>query len=385
MAVSGERIQWRNLIAASAAVCVFSFSMGEMYPLLSLKMEGWGTEPWVIGLNSAMSPIGILVAGLFISKLAHAFGPKRVAMWMAFATALVLLSYPTLPSLPAWFALRFLQGACVATLFALSEAWVVRFAHGQYRARVTAIYAAVISASFGLGAGVLGITGIEGYLPFVVGATVILCAIPLIAMVQDDETLDEESHVSFFEFLPKAPMLLFAIAVHAIFDGAMIGFFAVYAVSHGYSIPMAALTVTAMALGNVVLQLPLGWLADRTSKRVVMAGCFVVCGGGMLVIQPLMDTIWIWPVLPVLGAAAFGIYSIGLAMLGDRFTGSDLVAGTTAFSSMWGLGALAGSVLAGVAMDVFGPEGLPLSMFGVFLLYVLALVVFGMRQRNSLA
>ena len=46
---------------------------------------------------------------------------------------------------------------------------------------------------------------------------------------------------------------------------------------------------------------------------------------------------------------------------------------------------LAGSVLAGVAMDVFGPEGLPLSMFGVFMLYVLALVVFGMRQRNSLA
>ena len=105
----------------------------------------------------------------------------------------------------------------------------------------------------------------------------------------------------------------------------------------------------------------------------------------MLVIQPLMDTIWIWPVLPVLGAAAFGIYSIGLAMLGDRFTGSDLVAGTTAFSSMWGLGALAGSVLAGVAMDVFGPEGLPLSMFGVFLLYGAALAAFGMRQRNALA
>lgn len=383
--MTGERNQWRNLIAASAAVCVFSFSMGEMYPLLALKMEGWGTPPWVIGLNSAMSPIGILVAGFFISKLAHAFGPKRVAMAMAFCTGLVLLSYPTLPYLPAWFALRFLQGACVATLFSLSEAWVVRFAHGQYRARVTAVYAAVISGSFGLGAGVLSFTGIEGYLPFAVGALVIFCAIPLIALVQDDEVLDEESHISFFGFAPKAPMLLFAIAVHAIFDGAMIGFFSVYAVAHGYSIPMAALTVTAMALGNVVLQLPLGWLADHTSKRAVMAGCFLVCGGGMLVIEPLMDTIWIWPVLPILGAAGFGIYSVGLAMLGDRFTGSDLVAGTTAFSSMWGLGALAGSVLTGVSMDLFGPEGLPLSMFGVFMVYVVVLAAFGLRQKRVAA
>ncbi|MDP4823377.1 MAG: MFS transporter [Aestuariivirgaceae bacterium] len=383
--MSGQANQWRNLIAASAAVCVFSFSMGEMYPLLALKMEGWGTAPWVIGLNSAMSPIGILVAGLFISKLAHAFGPKRVAMVMALATGLILLCYPTLPSLPAWFALRFLQGACVATLFSLSEAWVVRFAHGQYRARVTAVYAAVISGSFGLGAGVLGFTGIEGYLPFMVGALVIFCAIPLIALVQDDEVLDEESHISFFRFAPKAPMLLFAIAVHAIFDGAMIGFFAVYAVSHGYGIALAAWTVTALALGNVVLQLPLGWLADHMSKRAVMAGCFVVCGGGMLVIEPLMDTVWIWPMLAVLGAAGFGIYSVGLAMLGDRFTGSDLVAGTTAFSSMWGLGALAGSVLAGVAMDMIGPEGLPLSMFGVFMVYLLALAVFGLRQRRVVA
>src|ERR1700754_2448456 len=59
-----DAINWRTLIAACAAVCVFAFSLGEIFPLLSLNMESWGTSAHVIGLNSAMAPVGILLAGL---------------------------------------------------------------------------------------------------------------------------------------------------------------------------------------------------------------------------------------------------------------------------------------------------------------------------------
>lgn len=64
-----DTINWRNLIAACAAVCVFAFSLGEMFPLLSLNMESWGVSETLIGLNTAMAPIGILIAGLIIPRL----------------------------------------------------------------------------------------------------------------------------------------------------------------------------------------------------------------------------------------------------------------------------------------------------------------------------
>src|SRR6185369_15951292 len=48
-----DKIQWRNLIAAFAAVCVFSFSLGEIFPLLSLNMEQQGVSPRTIGFNAA--------------------------------------------------------------------------------------------------------------------------------------------------------------------------------------------------------------------------------------------------------------------------------------------------------------------------------------------
>ena len=136
-----ESISWRNLIAACAAVCVFAFSLGEIFPLLSLNMEADGVSPRMIGFNTAMAPIGILVAGLFIPRLSHAFGAKRVALFMAFATGAIFILYPLLDWLPAWFLLRFTQGMTVATLFALSEAWVLQSATGKWRGLIIGAYA----------------------------------------------------------------------------------------------------------------------------------------------------------------------------------------------------------------------------------------------------
>jgi MFS family permease len=383
--VRNENVNWRNLIAACAAVCVFAFSLGEMFPLLSLSMESRGISARVIGLNNAMAPIGILVAGMFIPKLSHSFGAKPVALFMAFATAGIFLLYPTFPTLVAWFPLRFMQGITVATLFALSEAWVIANAKGSLRGLIVGVYATCISATFGIGAGVISSVGIEGYLPFAIGALVlILAALPMSAL---DASAEEEhdEHVSILAFFPKAPLLLAAIYVHAIFDGGMLGFLSVYGVRSGMSVESAALLLTVLAFGNVVFQVPIGWVSDRTSKNRIMLACFVLCCIGLVLLPysieaqialPLFfepDTIelkLVWPLLLALGASGFGIYTVGLAQLGDRFKGPDLIAGTAAFSTVWGLGALTGSVVSGFAMDQFGPNGFPTALLIIFVTYL---------------
>ncbi len=62
----------------------------------------------------------------------------------------------------------------------------------------------------------------------------------------------------------------------------------------------------------------------------------------------------------VWGAIAFGIYTIALVELGDRFSGALLLAGNGAFGMMWGIGGIFGPPVAGAAMDLIGPEGLPI-------------------------
>ena len=52
--------------------------------------------------------------------------------------------------------------------------------------------------------------------------------------------------------------------------------------------------------------------------------------------------------------------------LGARFSGALLLAGNSAFGVMWGIGGIVGPSIAGITMDLAGPEGLPLTLGVLF-------------------
>jgi hypothetical protein len=63
-----------NLFAATAAITVFGFTLGLMFPLLSLIMEAKGVSSDVIGYNAAMQPLGIMLAVFMIPPVVRRFG-----------------------------------------------------------------------------------------------------------------------------------------------------------------------------------------------------------------------------------------------------------------------------------------------------------------------
>ena len=191
----------------------------------------------------------------------------------------------------------------------------------------------------------------------------------------DDEEVDsaDETALSVFSFARKAPILLIAVAMFAVLDAANLSFLPVYAVKKGFDQEAAALALTAFVVGNTVLQFPIGWCADHFNKRAVMAACAVLAGASSFLVPFVFGTWALWPVLTVMGATAAGIYTVALAELGERFSGHELVTGTASFSTMWGFGALAGSLAAGWSIAAFGPDGLPFTMAAVFLIFILSI------------
>jgi MFS family permease len=280
----------RNLVAACSAITVFGFSFGMSYPLMSLILESRGVSSDMIGINSAMMPLGILLFSPVIPVAARRIGARNVAIAAAVVTALVMVSYKAFDSLAAWFVIRLVQGMSMSVLFVLSEAWIVGSAGDRNRGKVVAIYACVLSASFGAGPLMLSFIGIEGWTPFALGAGVIaIGTIPLFFIREDAESAPEETHPSgVFDFAPKAPMLLFAVASFSVFDAATLSLFPVYAIQNGLDIATSANILTALILGNMVLQIPVGWLADRFPHRWVLAGCSLTTSVTLLV--ALADT-----------------------------------------------------------------------------------------------
>ena len=367
---------WRNVIAAIAAITVFGFALGQMFPLLSLLLESRGYSDDVIGLNAAMSPAGILLASVVIPPLARRFGARNLALSAAFASALIIIGYKLFPSLGAWFVLRLLQGTTISTLFVLSEVWIVRYASGRHRGKIVSAYASVLAASFGAGPALIAWIGIEGWRPFIIGAAVLIAAMVPLSLVRENRNeIHGSEKQSLLKFAPRAPFLLVAVAVFAIFDVATLSLLPVYAIRIGLDIAVAASILTVLIAGNVVLQFPIGWLADVLPKWSVMAGCALVTAVLCFAMPASMGTAWMWPLLLVVGAAGYGVYTVALSDLGDRFTGDELVQGSAAFATMWGAGALIGALAGGWTMAAFGPHGLPAMLALTYLAMVAAIAV----------
>ena len=359
---------WRNLVAACTAITVFGFPLGLTYPLLSLILEARGVASDVIGLNGAMMPLGILIFSAIIPIVTNRFGERNVAIIATLITAATILSYKVFDNLPAWFVIRLLQGMSISVLFVLSEAWIVGFAGDQHRGKIVAIYATILSASFGIGPLIISIIGVEGWLPFILGTIFVLVGvIPLLFVKLDKKPESEQPAASgIFSFASKAPMLLACVCAFSIFDAATLSLFSVYGIKVGLSLSDSANLLTVLILANVFLQLPIGWLADRFSHFSVLVGCAIITAITLIIFPLLIGSLMMWPTLVIMGGAGFGLYTVALVSLGNRFTGNDLINGMSAFSVVWGVGALFGSIMGGWAMENFGPHGFPVSLGIVF-------------------
>ena len=372
----------RNLIAACSAISVFGLAFGMTYPLLSLILEQRGVSTEMIGINASMMPIGILLFSPVIPVVSKRFGSRNVAIVAALLTSVFVLAFKVFDTLEAWFIIRLLDGMSISVLFVLSEAWVVGFSGSEHRGKIVAIYSSVLAASFGIGPAIIGWIGIEGWTPFIVGSLVILIGVIPLSLVQDGpgEDPEETATSGIFHFLPKAPMLFATVGAFAIFDAAILALLPVYGIQTGLSVSIAATALSVLMIGNILLQFPLGWMADRMPHRALLAGCALITMLMLLVLPLVMTTVWMWPVLVIIGSTGYGVYTVALTSLGDRFSGQELINGSAAFAVIWGIGALFGSVSGGWAMSSFGPHGLPVYIAAVYLLLALGL---GIRARYA--
>jgi MFS family permease len=366
------RLPLRPLIGLIAALAVMDVTMGLTYPLLALILESRGYSTAVIGLNAAMFPIGLIAVSPLVPRLARSFGSIAFVLGCVTMTICLLVFLKILPALGFWFVLCFLLGGSTGGLFVVTEAWIMELSTEATRGRVVAIYTSLLSLGFATGPLLLAWTGIEGWAPFLAGIGCAVVGLSALYLVRDGlPAAPEEAHVSVLSFMPLAPALLLAVVVFAMFDTSAMSLIPLYGLRHGLDQATANYALSVLIAGNVLLQFPIGWLADRMPRRHVMLGCAGATVLGAILAPHAIATLWQWPLFFFWGSTAFGVFTLALAELGDRFTGAQLLAGSAAFALCWGFGGILGPPLSGTAMTAFGPEGLPLILGASFVFFTL--------------
>jgi MFS family permease len=352
---------WRNLFAAVAMVFVCDAALGLTYPLLNVIMEARGVDAWLIGINSAMGPLGIIAAGLLLPRVLARMHSGPVAWAGLLLLVVTLLCFGLSENYWVWCGLRFVLGAGIAILFSVSEAWLMHFSPDEHRGKITAVYTTVMALGFGAGAALLPIAGTQGFLPFVAAAVMILVSsVPLMLIRLDGKEFhSEQAGASMVQFALAAPLLLAGILTMTLFDSVMLSFFPIYALREGLDLTRSSWILSAAITGAALLQLPVGWLADRWSRNGVIWLCALATVVLSLVMPHVLESWLVWPLAIILGTAAYSIYALALVALGKRFKGPMLVAGSAAVAAMWGIGGIAGPPVTGWAFSGLGHGTLP--------------------------
>ncbi|MCP3748413.1 MFS transporter [Pseudomonas sp. SBB6] len=367
-------MRWGTYFAVLAAVLSVGLALGVSMPLVSLRLEGWGYGSFAIGVMAAMPAIGVLVGASLSSRLAARFGTPglmRLCLWAgAFSIGLLAL----LPSYPLWLALRLLIGVILTIVFILGESWINQLVVEQWRGRLVALYGSSYALSQLAGPLLLGVVGSEDDLGFWIGAGLLIGA-PLVLLGRDGAPSAESCSVTFtdlFDFCRRLPVIAWAIALFAAFEAMILTLLPVYCLQQGFTTEIALFMVSTVVVGDALLQLPIGALADRMSRRTLFSGCAVMLLGSSLAIPLLLQTPLIWPLWVLFGASAGGLFTLSLVLIGERYRDDALVRANAHVAQLWGIGCLIGPLAAGAGSQWISGHALPLFMaagaFGLVLL-----------------
>ena len=366
-----ERLTRGNLagiIGAIACTAIFALTIGLTYPLLAFILEAQGYDETAIGINAAMTPLGILLASPLVPRAAQRFGAWQVAVACLFINAGLLLLIGSTQHYGAYLALRFLLGVADCGVFVISETWINQLAPRAVRGRIVGLYATALSTGFAAGPLILSGTGVEGFAPFAIAALLCAAAVPVVLAIRRlTPDVTREAAASPWTFLRLAPTLLLAVAVFALWDAALLSLFPLFGLDYGLTASFITLAIAVSVLGNTFLQIPIGWIADKTSRRGVLIVSAIFAAGGAALLPALTEKAsLLLIVLFFWGSAAGGLYTMAMAELGDRFSGAQLVAGNAAFAVAFGLGGLIGAPLTGATMALAGPDGFAWSLMAIF-------------------
>jgi MFS family permease len=373
---NAQHARARSLSAAILCAGLAGCGFGLLMPLVALNLETMTGSGALVGYNAAAAALSTIIMAPFVPSLLKRFPARAVIISSAILVGIGILLFPLFPIVWLWFVMRFAIGMPVTIIFVASETWINQLAKPESRASLLAVYASVLSAGFGSGGILLAILGTEGLAPWIAGALIFLIgAIPILFLRGPDIVPPEQGESGYgamFAAAMLAPAAIFAGLVFGATENSVFALFPVYADRIGFSTGTIGGLMAVAALGGIILQFPLGKLADKIGRlrtlrltaliSTLLAIALALSGNEVLIIGTLIF---------LFVGLATGFYTLGLALMGERVAASALASANAAFIFIYGLGSLFGPVGAGYAMDLHNPYGLvwALAAFcGVYLL-----------------
>lgn len=339
------------LIAIASVIlsmALIAIGNGLMFAYIPVRLGADGFDPTWAGLIvtglSAGGLAGCILTGPMVRRVGHA----RAFMVLS---ALIALSNAAIGAGPIpllWIAARALYGFAICGLFIVAQSWLNDALPNSIRGRVMAVFYVAYIAGLGVGYATLAVIDIKTASASLIGITFTALSILPVGMTRlAQPPAPQGASVALRQAWRISPVGVAGMLAVGGLSMIVSGFAPIHATAKGYSQADVALLLSAMPVGTLILQIPLGWISDRTDRRYVLAGAAALAvvssvlaitfDGGALMTLVVIYLIW--------DGASESIYALSSAHAADRAAKDQLLALSSSMLFAW---SLAGFVVPGI-------------------------------------
>ena len=364
----------RPVMLLLCGLMLLTLAIAVLNTLVPLWLAHGNLPTWQVGMVGSAyftgNLLGTLITGWLIKR--YGFNRSYYLASLIFATGCVGLGLMT--GFWSWMMWRFIAGIGCAMIWVVVESALMCSGTSRNRGRLLAAYMMVYYVGTVLGQLLISKmpTDLASVLPWVT-ALILTAILPLLftRIVNDRSENQEATSVWPMLRLRHARLGVNGCIISGIVLGSLYGLMPLYLNHQGVSDAGIGFWMAVMVSAGIVGQWPVGRLADRFGRLLVLrVQVFVVILGCMAMLTHAA----MGPTLFVLGAAGFTLYPVAMAWACEKVEHHQLVAMNQALLLSYTVGSLLGPTFTSMLMQSYSDSLLFVMIAGVAFVYLLMLL-----------
>jgi MFS family permease len=387
-----------GLIVNILSTLLAATSMGMLAVLLPIYLNDLDFTDSLIGAALSFESIASFVFCLMIPNILKKIGLPVGLLLSTILRVPTVLIFPYFNTLDVIIPSIFIHALGCYSLLVLLQIWVNSIPFKKHKGLMIALYSTSISIGFAIGPVIINyLTANQadfsafaqyflnytdeffGHTPyadtsvqFVFAALIsLLSALPIMLFMPLVPNVSFAGKAKIFKLILENKGVMFSICMAGVSQFGVAAFIIIYGINNGLSIADSALLLTSFMLGSLILEVPIAWLSDYFDRRYFIVWCSFLCMAcAVLLPIAIYVPIQAWVLVFIWGGVIAGIYSVSLAMIGERYnTNDENIVSNAGYSLMESIGGTFGIIFIGFSMQYLGNDGLPYTIMFASVLY----------------
>lgn len=364
----------RPVLLLLCGLLLLTLAIAVLNTLVPLWLAHENLPTWQVGMVSSSFFTGNLLGTLLTGSLIKRFGFNRSYYLASLIFAVGCAGLGLMVGFWSWMVWRFIAGVGCAMIWVVVESALMCSGTSRNRGRLLAAYMMVYYVGTVLGQLMVSKlpTDLMSVLPWVTGM-VLAAILPLLftRVVNQNSEHQEATHVWPMLRLRQARLGVNGCIISGIVLGSLYGLMPLYLNHQGVSDSGIGFWMAVMVSAGIVGQWPIGRLADRFGRLLVLrVQVFVVIMGCLA----MLSNAAMAPALFILGAAGFTLYPVAMAWACEKVEHHQLVAMNQALLLSYTIGSLLGPTFTAMLMQNYSDNLLFIMIASVSFIYLLMLL-----------